>query len=126
MFNLDFGTDWGNAATQNFLSGNYLLGTLQEINGMVETAVDFGTAYLGATALCLLTFNIKTESTSIFSDIKSSFNMITNNQKNKNIGNLESRGGIIKEIMLEEDTTFYRVYSGNNTVGNMVNTSKTF
>ena len=37
--------------------------------------------------------------------------------KLKNLGYIESRGGVIEDIVLAEDTTFYRVYSGKNKTG---------
>ena len=51
MINLDFGTDWGNAAAYSFKNKNFILGILQEFNGMAEAAVDLGLAYFGAAFL---------------------------------------------------------------------------
>ena len=51
MTNLDFGTDWGNAAAYNFKNGHYILGVIQEINVMAEVVIDFAAAYCGASLL---------------------------------------------------------------------------
>ncbi len=51
MINLDFGTDWGNAAAYSFKNKNFILGLIQEFNGMAEAAVDLGLAYFGAAFL---------------------------------------------------------------------------
>ena len=51
MLNLDFGTDWGNAAAYSFKNKNFILGLIQEFNGMAEAAVDLGLAYFGAAFL---------------------------------------------------------------------------
>ena len=64
MINLDFGTDWGNSAAYNFKNGHYVLGFIQEVNGMAEVAIDFGLAYVGASLFGSMEVGITTATTS--------------------------------------------------------------
>ena len=87
MLNLDFGTDWGTAAVNSFKNRNFLLGTLQEFNGMAEAALDLGIAYLGAALLGALESGLETalstgSLTSGFLDGQNQFQNSVNSLKN--------------------------------------------
>ena len=49
--NLDFGTDWRYFAVNSYANGQWLLGSLQELNGITEATMDFVFAKFGALVL---------------------------------------------------------------------------
>ena len=114
-FNLDFGRDYSAMAIQNFKNGHPIIGSIQMLDSACEMAYDFVATYCVASLL-----GAAIEGLSVAASTGS---VVETVETVKHYGPLNKgplpeslvdtfRSGTYDEVILQSDTTLYRVYGG--------------